>query len=78
MYGQYFSQYDMREIGAPFHVNFDEEDKTWGLQKFEYLVGENDLKCHEEIKTTVERNDQTDTSADHAKNFLVWVKKMVK
>ena len=31
MYGQYFSQYDMREIGAPFHENFDQKDKKWGL-----------------------------------------------
>ena len=31
MYGQYFSQYDMRAIGAPFHVSFDKKDKTWGL-----------------------------------------------
>lgn len=66
-YGQYFSQYDLRDIAAV---------KRTDIQTTHfYLVGENDQRASDLVKLSHEEYDNTNIDA---KGYLAWAKKMTR
>lgn len=69
-YGQYISQYDMREISA---VCPDVAKCKVQEQRF-YLVGENDQRASKLVKLDAIEWDFTDLSIGHTMSHLAWIK----
>ncbi len=69
-YGQYFSQYDMREIAA----NNRDEAQT----KHSYLVGVNDQHAAMQVHLNHTEYNNTDYTTGHTQRHLAWIKYMTR
>ena len=74
-YGQYLSQYDVREIAAvcPSNVQVCQVQ-----EKRYYLVGTNDQRASNLLKLEAIEYDSKDVSPSHTKKYLGWIKAMLR
>lgn len=69
-FGQYFSQYDIRDIAAVSNQNVQTQDF--------YLVGTNDQRTADLIKLNAIEFDHRDYSESHTETYLAWIKAMTR